>query len=224
MVGDQADMVARMRAVIPVRWFPDEAPILNGVLSGLGAAWAWAFDLLSHVKAQTRLATASGVWLDVIAQDFCGARLMRRGGEGDDAFRNRIRRELLRERGTRSAVVAVLEDLTGRTPDVFEPGLTSDTGGYNSAAGGGGGIGYGVAGGWGSLSLPFQSFVTAFRPIGSGISLIAGWGAGAGGYGAGAIEYASLSMIQGQVTDEDIYAAVAGVLPVAAIAWTRITD
>ena len=131
-------MVARMRAVIPVRWFPDEAPILNGVLSGLGAAWAWAFDLLSHVKAQTRLATASGVWLDVIAQDFCGARLMRRGGEGDDAFRNRIRRELLRERGTRSAVVAVLEDLTGRTPDVFEPGLTSDTGGYNSAAGGGG--------------------------------------------------------------------------------------
>ena len=49
-----------------------------------------------------------------------------------------------------------------------------------------------------------------------------GWSAG--GYGRGAIEYASLEMVQGQVTDDDIYAAVADVLPVAAIGWTRITN
>ena len=46
----------------------------------------------------------------------------------------------------------------------------------------------------------------------------------AGGYGEGTIEYASLEMVQGQVTDDDIYAAVADVLPVAAIGWTRITN
>ena len=48
------------------------------------------------------------------------------------------------------------------------------------------------------------------------------WGTGAGGYGAGAVEYASLSMLQGAVTDSDIDAAIAGVMPVAAIAWTFV--
>ncbi len=31
-------------------------------------------------------------------------------------------------------------------------------------------------------------------------------------------------MVQGQVTDADIDAAIAGVLPVATVAWTRITN
>jgi hypothetical protein len=131
---------------------------------------------------------------------------------------------LLRERGTRGAVIAVLQDLTGRTPVVFEPALPSDTGGYASAAGAGGGVGYGVAGGWGNLTLPFQAFITAYRPVGSGIAVVAGWGAPVGGYGRGVVEYASLEMVQGQVTDSDIYSAVADVLPVTGVGWTRITN
>jgi hypothetical protein len=83
---------------------------------------------------------------------------------------------------------------------------------------------YGVAGGWGNLDLPFQCFVTAYRPTGSGIAVVAGWGEPSGAYGQGAIEYASLAMVQGQITDADIYAAVADVLPVATIGWTRITN
>ncbi len=118
----------------------------------------------------------------------------------------------------------MLQDLTGRAPRVFEPGRTTDTGGYASLNGGGGGMAYGVAGGWGSLDLPFQCFITAYRPTGSGIAEVAGWGGPSGAYGQGAIEYASLAMVQGQVTDADIYAAVADVLPVAAIGWTRITN
>jgi hypothetical protein len=31
-------------------------------------------------------------------------------------------------------------------------------------------------------------------------------------------------MVQGQITDGDIYGAIAGVLPVATIGWTRITS
>ena len=224
MIGDCTDMVARLRAVLPARWFPEDAPVLDGVLNGLASAWSWLFQLLQYVRAQTRLATASGVWLDVIAQDFCGTRLTRRSGQSDDAFRARVRQELLRERGTRAAVISALRDLTGRTPAIFEPGLTSDTGGYGSRTSAGGGVGYGAGGGWGSLNLPFQCFVTAYRPIGSGISIISGWGDSNGGYGTGAIEYASLSMVQGQVTDADIYAAVVSVMPVATIAWTCIAD
>jgi hypothetical protein len=131
---------------------------------------------------------------------------------------------LFRERGTRGAIVSVLQDLTGQAPLVFEAARPTDTGGYGSAEGGCGGIGYGRAGGWGSLCLPFQCFVTAYRPPGSGIATVDGWGGNTGGYGQGAIEYASLAMIQGQMTDDDIYSAVAGVLPVAAIAWTRISN
>ncbi len=218
MIGDQQDMLVRLRHALPTGWFPDDAPVLTGVLSGLAAGWSWAYGLLQYVRAQTRIASASDIWLDVIAQDFFGVRLRRRVGQSDDAFRTRIRRELCRERGTRAALVGILQDLTGRQPVVFEPARTTDTGGY------GNGIAYGIAGGWGSLALPFQCFVTAFRPLGNGIATVAGWGVASGAYGIGTIEYASLEMVQGQVTDQDIYATVAEVLPAATIGWTAIAN
>src|SRR6185437_6566224 len=140
LIGDQQDMLRRIKAVLPARWFADTSPVLDGVLSGLAAGWAWVYGLLGFVVAQTRIATATGVWLDMIARDCFGTRLSRHGGQADDAFRARIQRELLRERGTRAAISAVLRDLTGRAPVIFEPGRIADTGAYNAA------IGYGVAG------------------------------------------------------------------------------
>jgi hypothetical protein len=224
MTGDQQDIMSRLRMVLPARWFPDDAPVLDGLLNGLASGWSWAYQLLRYVKAQTRIATATDVWLDIIALDFFGSHLVRRPAQNDDGFRKRIQCELFRERGTRAAIVSVLRDLTGRAPVVFEPARSTDTGGYASLGGAGGGVGYASAGGWGSLVLPFQCFITAYRPLGSGIATVSGWGGPAGGYGRGTIEYASLAMVQGQVTDSDIYAAVADVLPAATIAWTRITD
>jgi hypothetical protein len=224
VVGGEADILARLRAVLPARWFPDSSPILDGLLSGFAAGWSFAYQQLQYVRAQTRIGTASGIWLDIIAQDYFGSRLVRHAGQDDSAYRSAIQRELFRERGTRNALVSVLQDLTGRTPFIFEPARTTDTGGYTSSAGGGGGIAYGNAGGWGSLTLPFQCFITAYRPRGGGIAMIGGWCSAAGAYGQGAIQYASLAMVQAQVTDADIYNAVAGVLPVATIGWTRITD
>ena len=72
-------------------------------------------------------------------------------------------------------------------------------------------------------------FVTAFRPLGTGVPLAGGWGSagvahGRGGWGQGAMEYVSLAMVQSQVTDADIDAAIAGTLPVAVTAWTRISN
>jgi hypothetical protein len=218
MTGDSPDMLARLKAVLPSRWFADETPVLDGVLTGLASAAAWAYGLLAAVRLAARIGTATGGFLDMIALDFFGTRITRRVDQGDASFRTRIEAELLRERGTRGAVISVLQDLTGRTPVVFEPMRPADTRGWGAA------LGYGAAGGWGSLLLPFQCFVTAYRAQGAGIATVAGWRAGAGGWGVGAIEYASLDMLQGQVTDADIDAAIAGVMPVAAIAWTRISD
>jgi len=218
MIGDPSDMLTRLKAVLPSRWFPDATPVLDGMLTGLASASAWSYGLLAGVRLAARIGTATGGFLDMIAADFFGPRLSRRPSQGDTAFRARIEGELLRERGTRGAVIGVLQDLTGRAPVVFEPMRPADTRAWCVAGG------YGVIGGWGSLLLPFQCFVTAYRAQGSGIATVGGWGSGAGGWGLGAIEYASLDLLQGQITDADIDAAIAGVMPVAAIAWTRISD
>jgi hypothetical protein len=191
MTGDTNDMLARIKAVLPARWFPDATPLLDGVTSGLAEAGCWLHALLANVQLQTRVATATGGFLDMIAQDYFGSRLPRRTGQSDSRFRVRIQTELFRERGTRGALVEVLEYLTGRTPAVFEPARPADTRAWGVA------LGYGVAGGWGSLMLPFQCFVTAYRPTQPG---------------------------DDPVSDDDIMAAIAGVTPVAAIAWVRISN
>jgi hypothetical protein len=72
--------------------------------------------------------------------------------------------------------------------------------------------------------MPFQCLVTAYRPATAGIPQVAGWGTNRGGYGLGGIEYANLDLMAAQVSDADIYGAVASVMPVAAVAWTRISN
>lgn len=213
MTGDAADMLSRLKAVLPARWFGDATPVLDGLLSGLASGWTAIYTLLQVIRAQARLATASDSFLDMISADFFGQWLPRRVTEFDDPFRLRIGQELLRERGTRAGLITVLTQLTGRPPAVFEPARGGDTGGYSS-----GGLGYGVAGGFGSVSLPFQVFVTAYRPHGAGIALI-------GGYGTGGLrEYGSLSMVPVQVSDADIYAAAARAMPAATVCWLAISS
>ena len=107
----------------------------------------------------------------------------------------------------------MLTDLTGRSPVIFEPARPADTGAYAGPT-----LAYGTAGGWGSVVLPFQCFVTAHRPHGSGIATLAGYGT------PGPLARAELDMVTGQVTDTDIMAAIASVLPAGATAWTQITN
>jgi hypothetical protein len=45
-----------------------------------------------------------------------------------------------------------------------------------------------------------------------------------GGWGRGAIEYAAASMENETVSDADIAATIAGVMPAATIAWMRISN
>src|SRR5574340_514644 len=232
-LGDQADVFARLKSVLP-RWFGDSTPILDALLQGLAWAGSFVYALYAYAKLQTRILTATDGWLDMIAADFFGTSLLRSENQSDASFRARIIINMFRERATRNAVVKVLQDITGRTPLVFETQRPLDTGSYGQASLGaaqGDQCGYGVAGGYGSLLLPYQFFVTAYRPSGSGIPNVAGYGlasygattGGPGGYGVAQIEYAGLSMIQGAVTDADIYAAVDSVRPVGHTAWTRIS-
>ncbi len=218
-------MVSRLRAVLPARWFPDTAagaasntPVLDAVLAGIGYVWAQVYAQLSYVTLQARIATATDVFLDMIGIDFFGTAMPRQPSEGDAHYRARLQAAMLQPRGTRAALVRALVNLTGRTPVIFEPARPTDTRAWGVACG------WGVAGGWGSLQMPFQCLVSAFRPQGGGVSVVAGWGVPVGGWGGGAIEYANESLAGGEVSDEQIAATVAGVMPAATIAWMRISN
>ena len=229
--GDQTDILGRLKAVLPGGWFPAPAaagqptatPVLDGLLTGCAAAWAYCYSLLAYVRLQTRLATATDVWLDVAAVDYFGGALTRFVNEGDVPFSIRIRANLLPQRATRAGVIAAVTLLVGTAPAIFEPADTGDTGGYGATGSRAWtGLAYGAAGGWGSLALPFQAFVTVTRPLTGGVSLIDGYGGYAGGYGVGSIEYAGEDMIAGQIPDPAIFQVVADAAPAGSIMWTRL--
>lgn len=216
--GDQSDFSARIKALLPVHWFGDTNPLVTALVQGYAWAASFVYSVYAYAKLQTRIKTATDGWLDMIAADFFGTSVLRATNQSDASFLGRIIINMFRERATRNSIKQVLIDLTGRAPKIFEPLRPLDTGLY-----GGPYLGYGLAGGYGSQLIPYQAFVDAYRPTSSGIPNVAGYGVSSAGYGVGSqAEYASLSMIQGAVTDADIYAAVDSVKPVGTIIWTRI--
>jgi hypothetical protein len=229
VTGSQQDFSARLRALLPRQWFPTTpygqattSPVLDALLAGLASAWSNLYALLLWAFLQARISTATDTWLDVCAQDYFGTRLQRRAGESDTQLRARILASLLRPAGTRAALISALNTLTGQTAaSVFEPTNPGDTGGYNL-----GGVGRNQAGGYGDLLMPFQFLVQTPRALGGGISGVGGiyYGSGAayGGRNVGALEYASTQMIQGAITDAEIYATVAAVIPAGTEAWVQI--
>jgi hypothetical protein len=226
MTGDLSDFVSRLRTVLPKRWFSERSPNLDALLVSIATPWVWLYNFITYVVTQTRLATATDVWLDLIASDYFGHKLDRRNNEADSPYRGRIQAALLQESATRSAVSAGLEYLVGTQPIIFEPANCMDTGSYGTSVATpiipGTGMAYGQAGGWGSLQLPLQFFVTVNRPATLGLGLLAGYGTTNGGYGEGAISYVDLSLVPGHITDADIQATLTSLLPVNAVAWLRI--
>lgn len=220
--GDLEDMVARQAAVLPP-WFgpPGTAPpVLRLPLLMAASVASWLYGLIAYAKKQTRIKTATGGWLDLIAFDFFGRRIRRRSGQTDDAFRTRILVELFRPRGTRPAMAAILRDLTGREPRIFEPQRPADVGGIGID----GGMGIGVAGAIGSLGVPGEVFIDVFRSPDAGIPYAAGIGIPVGGIGVPSrLVIASLEQIRGALRDVDVYDAVEATRPVGITTWVRIS-
>ncbi|WP_175969614.1 hypothetical protein [Burkholderia sp. BCC0322] len=219
-IGDQSDFLARLKERMPNGWFGTIHPILDAVLSGIASMFAAVYAAYAFMVAQTRIQTSTGGWLDISSADYFGTNLPRLSNESDPAFSARIQINLVQERGTRNAVVTVLKNLTGRAPVIVEVQNPADTGAY-----GGPTIGYGVAGAYGSLVLDYQAFITAYRPIGSGIPNIGGYGSSVSGYSMPSQgEYADLSQMNSGVTDSAIYAAIESVRPAGTILWVRISN
>ena len=190
MIGDVADFLRRLKIVLPPSWFPDSTPILDGMLTGAAYAWSQIYILLGFARQQSRIATAVGPWLDFVALDFFGSRVRRGGGETDSAFRGRIDAQLMLQRVTRAALLANVVAVTGRVPVIIEPANPGDTGVW------GHGCAWSILGVWGSLMMPQQAFVTAYRPNSPGVV----------------------------AADADIIAAVENVIPIAMTAWMNIQN
>src|SRR5260364_217226 len=186
-------MFNRFKSLLP-RWFGNQTPVLDALL-------------------QTRLQTATGGWLDLIAADFFGDALKRGPAQSDAAFRPRIRARLSGERATRAGLTQALDDLTGREPRVFEPQRIMDTGCYRGPR-----LAYGLQGGYGSRQRAYQCFVTAYRPRIAGLPFVAGYRIPCGAYKTPSrAAYARRSGL----TDADIVDAVNHVKPVGATVWIR---
>lgn len=226
LTGSSTDLQARVLKVVPRRWFKWVAPIRDAILGALSDLAAWNYGLIGYAKAQTRLATAYGVWLDILCFDFLGPTLTR-AGLLDDSFRALIQATILQERVTRAGMANIITRLTGNAPWIFEPWNTGDTGAYGNIASGvvaGGQMGYGVGhGGYGSMQLPAQAFMQVHRTTPSGVPNVDGYQGSMGGYGAGAVEYiGNTTQLQG-ITDQVIYDAIKLTKPTGSIVWVAFT-
>ena len=223
-IGSAADIVSRVKQLIPGRWFKWAAPNRDAVLGGLADSAAWCYGLIGYARAQTRLATAYGIWLDILAYDFLST-FITRSGIDDNTFRRLIRATILQERVTRAGMVNAVTTLTGSAPWVFEPWNTYDTGAYSNSAIGQnyGSMGYGVGrGGYGNMKLPGQTFLKVTRAAPSGVPGVAGYGNNTEGYGAGAGEYVGSQIQLIGVTNTMIYRLINMTKPTGSICWVQI--
>jgi len=217
--GDSNDIRDRVRKLLPRRWFAWGATNRDAVLGGLSDGAAWCYQLISYARLQSRIATVTGVFLDLIGWDFFGGRFVRRSGETDSSWRPRILKEIVRPRQTRAAISTMVSDLTGTTPKIIELWNPQDCGGYGVAIMGGYGTGPGC---YGSLQYPNQFLVTVHQAPTQGLPNVEGYGGYAGGYGVGPIEYASLAFVTGPITFAEIYARIAQTIAAGTTAWVAI--
>jgi hypothetical protein len=127
--GDVDDIVFRLRDNLPP-WFPNQgsAPVVDGILTGIASALSGIYALIQYARAQSRIQTSSGGWIDLTAWDFLGSRFTRLPGETDAAFLARLLPELVRRRVTRAAIQQALVQLTGFPVRIVEPGQLTDIG------------------------------------------------------------------------------------------------
>jgi hypothetical protein len=226
MAFNAEEFRTRLRSHLPIGWFPDDSPVLDAVLSGVAAQKSFLMDQLDYVGDQARIATLRDVFLDMFADDHFGPGVLpRKGSEVDDSYRERIKRELFRDRGTRPAMAEAIKDLTGNEPVIFEPMNVRDTGTY------GGKMAYGLAGRYGSSLMPFQVLIDVKNTVTGGIPGVHGYAIGSslppartrGGYGVGALIYSTPEMVKVDVSNQDVMDAINTTRPVGVTAWTKIT-
>lgn len=221
MVGDQQDIEDRLRAALPRRWFGKAAidsPKLGAALQGPAWALSYGYDLVRYAEAQVRLATATGGWLELWANDFLGTSYPRRAGEPDGQYRTRIRQEIFRRRQTRYAIDRAVYELTGAHPRIFEGWRPLDTGAWDIPI-----WGYDVAGGWGGDSAGVVLVEVGRLPV-AGLPNNPGWDTYQAGFDWPVWFWDDDTPEGVSVTEFDVVDAINRVRAAGIRVWVRFTD
>ena len=191
------------------------APVLTAILSGPAAALARIYSLIAFVRAQMRLQSSTGGWIDLWAYDFFGPALRRRATEQDAPFVTRIGQNLLAPLVTRQAMVQALTNLTGEAPDIFEAFNTTDAGCYGAPT-----SAYGIAR-YGSQLMNAQCLIKVNRPPSSLAGPIPAYGSPMSAYGIGASFYFPASEFPGVAQNAEILATINKVKAAGVICWVN---
>lgn len=216
-LGDQSDILGRIKALLPPSWFQGNTPVKDAVLSAPSWALSNTYSQITYAALQSRIKTATDGWLDIISHDFFADALPRLTNETDGSFRARILANLFVKGPTRASMSAVLELITGRAPSIFEPSNTADSGSWDGQFYLDAGVASG--GGWGD-PMPYQALVTAYRPIGGNVDL--------GEWDAHTFSWDSFGAWSDSspvsISDAAIIAAVESTKPLASLIWLRIAN
>lgn len=202
--GDQNDIFNRLKANL-VPWFGQDSPNVDALLKGVAKTDSAIYQLITDANTQARIKTATGDALDLISLDFFGGKLPRHPGENDVSFRSRILANIVQERATRTAMIRVLTNLTGRAPTVIDGWNTFDSCYYDQS------YFYDINGGLGFLR-PYTGIIYAYRPQPQGLTAIGGYDQTTfGGFGYDFFfnnAYIDLTQEIVFVTDQDILDAI----------------
>lgn len=219
--GDTLDLTNRIFRMLPAGWFPSQSGTrIYATVQGFAAAFTAIWQQIVYARLQTRLQTTTDGWVDLASQDFFGTRLPRRRSESDGVFSQRIRDEVIRLRNTRAALIAAAQDVTGRPAAIFEPFNPYDTGGWDTPA-----LAWDTAGAWGDETATYTAFLNVGRPLTFGLANLAGWDSAIGGWNIGSISWIDDDDANSSqsISDADIYAAIAAVVPAGMIVWVSIS-
>lgn len=219
--GDSENILQRVIALLPRRWWAWTAPLRDAIIGGVSDLAEWSYSLILFARSQTRLATANGIFLDILCYDFL-RRNLKRDELNDLDFRRLIKATIFAERVTRKGMSTAVETLTGKAPWIFEPWNTGDTGAYSNASQTYPQFGYGVGvGGYGNMNLPGQVFMQVKRGASSGVPAVDGYGGYAGGYGVGSIEFVDSDTALSGITDEQIEQLIVHTKPTGVTVWMQ---
>lgn len=219
--GDTDDMTNRLLRALPP-WFgaDDEHPVLTALLTGIAWVLSWLYSAYLFAKAQTRIATSTGGWLELSSYDFFGTTLPRLNGEGDAKYSRRIRLEVLRDRQTRNAIDRAVYDLLGVHPTIFEAWNPVDCGGIGAPAG----LALSRVGKYGSLRKPYEVLIGFPYPQNYGIPIRPGLGDPQGGLGS-ILSFADQTEIVGVgAAVGDVMEALERVRPAGVTYYVQFTE
>lgn len=211
--GDFNNVLTRLQAALPSSWFPSVAPVRDAILSGMSTLFATSYSALMLAKANMRIPTTTGYFLDLTAFDFFGLRFARLPNQTDAFFAAAIVKEIFRERVTRAGVLQAVADTTGATPSVFEPFRIQDTCAYGYTRY------YGKVGAYGNLSMRGQAFLTS--PVVVTGYPLNGYGQKFGGYGVGFQVYAHETGQYGPINEAAVFAAVENTKAAGVMVWVN---